>query len=133
MIRRPPRSTLFPYTTLFRSHAQVVRFLLLLGHEGPLEPRWEAGTASPTQPRFLHGVDDSGGLDGEGLGEHLVAAPFHPALVRAGVSLAEVLGEDDRLLGVRLVRVPHLLVPLSEVGALFPADALPRIAVSAHP
>src|SRR2546426_3292137 len=24
MIRRPPRSTLFPYTTLFRSHAMVV-------------------------------------------------------------------------------------------------------------
>src|SRR5438876_9772477 len=23
MIRRPPRSTLFPYTTLFRSHAQL--------------------------------------------------------------------------------------------------------------
>src|SRR5256885_7490540 len=25
MIRRPPRSTLFPYTTLFRSHHQVLR------------------------------------------------------------------------------------------------------------
>src|SRR3712207_9008727 len=25
MIRRPPRSTLFPYTTLFRSQAHVVR------------------------------------------------------------------------------------------------------------
>src|SRR5256885_8059207 len=25
MIRRPPRSTLFPYTTLFRSHLQVGR------------------------------------------------------------------------------------------------------------
>src|SRR3712207_8584783 len=25
MIRRPPRSTLFPYTTLFRSHAAVGR------------------------------------------------------------------------------------------------------------
>src|SRR5438093_7882692 len=25
MIRRPPRSTLFPYTTLFRSHAREVR------------------------------------------------------------------------------------------------------------
>src|SRR2546428_13635504 len=25
MIRRPPRSTLFPYTTLFRSHAQARR------------------------------------------------------------------------------------------------------------
>src|SRR5256885_9684545 len=24
MIRRPPRSTLFPYTTLFRSHARAV-------------------------------------------------------------------------------------------------------------
>src|SRR5256885_11134047 len=28
MIRRPPRSTLFPYTTLFRSHAQWERPLL---------------------------------------------------------------------------------------------------------
>src|SRR2546425_9555551 len=28
MIRRPPRSTLFPYTTLFRSHAHLAR----LGH-----------------------------------------------------------------------------------------------------
>src|ERR1035438_1502510 len=26
MIRRPPRSTLFPYTTLFRSHAKVLDF-----------------------------------------------------------------------------------------------------------
>src|SRR3712207_8746529 len=25
MIRRPPRSTLFPYTTLFRSHPETVR------------------------------------------------------------------------------------------------------------
>src|SRR5256885_5247139 len=29
MIRRPPRSTLFPYTTLFRSHRRV----LLIGHD----------------------------------------------------------------------------------------------------
>src|SRR5258708_21009947 len=33
MIRRPPRSTLFPYTTLFRS-----------GHAGQGEDRREAGT-----------------------------------------------------------------------------------------
>src|SRR2546422_8197604 len=26
MIRRPPRSTLFPYTTLFRSHVTLTRF-----------------------------------------------------------------------------------------------------------
>src|SRR5947207_5211198 len=28
MIRRPPRSTLFPYTTLFRSRGEVVPFYL---------------------------------------------------------------------------------------------------------
>src|SRR2546421_3045665 len=32
MIRRPPRSTLFPYTTLFRSHGDPV------GIEGDVEP-----------------------------------------------------------------------------------------------
>src|SRR5437762_4766148 len=31
MIRRPPRSTLFPYTTLFRSHADEAA--AVLGHE----------------------------------------------------------------------------------------------------
>src|SRR3712207_8174459 len=36
MIRRPPRSTLFPYTTLFRSYAAIHRALLagLLGNVG---------------------------------------------------------------------------------------------------
>src|SRR2546428_9461653 len=33
MIRRPPRSTLFPYTTLFRS--------LVVGRDGPREQRQE--------------------------------------------------------------------------------------------
>src|SRR2546421_7140366 len=31
MIRRPPRSTLFPYTTLFRSYVFSPQFLTLLG------------------------------------------------------------------------------------------------------
>src|SRR2546422_6676112 len=40
MIRRPPRSTLFPYTTLFRSHAQVgVRPVTRPGPAQRLEPR----------------------------------------------------------------------------------------------
>src|SRR2546429_2017474 len=29
MIRRPPRSTLFPYTTLFRSYEQVIEMYVL--------------------------------------------------------------------------------------------------------
>src|ERR1039458_8874501 len=32
MIRRPPRSTLFPYTTLFRSPREVMHFALLIGY-----------------------------------------------------------------------------------------------------
>src|SRR2546430_3259403 len=34
MIRRPPRSTLFPYTTLFRSHTVIVVL--------PIHVRWHA-------------------------------------------------------------------------------------------
>src|SRR5256885_12943848 len=37
MIRRPPRSTLFPYTTLFRSKIAVQRAVLL--RNGKLVPR----------------------------------------------------------------------------------------------
>src|SRR2546425_5092708 len=40
MIRRPPRSTLFPYTTLFRSHtlAMVLSWLTALGLGAVLLP-----------------------------------------------------------------------------------------------
>src|SRR5260370_35334586 len=34
MIRRPPRSTLFPYTTLFRSLADAKSASLVLGYSG---------------------------------------------------------------------------------------------------
>src|SRR2546430_11446114 len=39
MIRRPPRSTLFPYTTLFRSHAECLRSEYVTGMaNGTLTP-----------------------------------------------------------------------------------------------
>src|SRR5438874_6871641 len=42
MIRRPPRSTLFPYTTLFRSTARVDRHLLdILGCLGRFSSQGE--------------------------------------------------------------------------------------------
>src|SRR3712207_8122560 len=44
MIRRPPRSTLFPYTTLFRSgEAQSARLLMGVGHGGQPQRRHGAG------------------------------------------------------------------------------------------
>src|SRR2546425_2920855 len=58
MIRRPPRSTLFPYTTLFRSLAVVgmdtlepaVTPLLLQRPSGELEPRAVEVDAAPIGP-----------------------------------------------------------------------------------
>src|SRR5256885_12181873 len=56
MIRRPPRSTLFPYTTLFRSRDGLVRpgegdalgFQGCFGaHRGLLLGRWEVTAANP--------------------------------------------------------------------------------------
>src|SRR3712207_7570979 len=52
MIRRPPRSTLFPYTTLFRSlphhpHAEVGQPVAGLGHVRYLEDRHVAAVAAP--------------------------------------------------------------------------------------
>src|SRR2546427_9369992 len=50
MIRRPPRSTLFPYTTLFRSHEPPGGVVVhLAGHGVELKPRRE--------PRDLPEVD----------------------------------------------------------------------------
>src|SRR3989442_2958728 len=46
MIRRPPRSTLFPYTTLFRSPAELVA----VDREGPLvAPAIEVGVLSRSE------------------------------------------------------------------------------------
>src|SRR3712207_8766338 len=53
MIRRPPRSTLFPYTTLFRSPAQ----LFSAGHHPPGEPRDALGVHPEGRPRDAEGRD----------------------------------------------------------------------------
>src|SRR3712207_8248209 len=47
MIRRPPRSTLFPYTTLFRSVEELLDLALQVGarHSG------HKGTLTPVAPR----------------------------------------------------------------------------------
>src|SRR2546425_10761692 len=58
MIRRPPRSTLFPYTTLFRSDAALARRLGERRHEELAEPA------------ALHVVDDRHGRLGGRSEEH---------------------------------------------------------------
>src|SRR3989440_10476916 len=49
MIRRPPRSTLFPYTTLFRS----TMLLLLLEKIVKGRPLWKAAIPLARQPRRM--------------------------------------------------------------------------------
>src|SRR2546430_12380461 len=48
MIRRPPRSTLFPYTTLFRSCSASVRPAPVT----PLPTLWQAGVEKRSQLAF---------------------------------------------------------------------------------
>src|SRR5256885_17108293 len=75
MIRRPPRSTLFPYTTLFRSHPRIfhcvldtglcVRLEFTLGgaeSAGPMGPRLSRRPCQFTGKRRVAGLpaDDAG-------------------------------------------------------------------------
>src|SRR3712207_9355877 len=47
MIRRPPRSTLFPYTTLFRSRSTVYRWVTTARDEGRREAKRMGGGPPP--------------------------------------------------------------------------------------
>src|SRR2546426_5864462 len=51
MIRRPPRSTLFPYTTLFRSLGRAARHGTAVRAERTAVPRAGRGAARPLRPR----------------------------------------------------------------------------------
>src|SRR3712207_7534127 len=52
MIRRPPRSTLFPYTTLFRSDEHRARLLVLM------EPNQKVGEADDGAGSFVAPAQD---------------------------------------------------------------------------
>src|SRR3712207_7463431 len=64
MIRRPPRSTLFPYTTLFRSARIACLDLPEIEHQRPFRPfEGELGASLPAE---------AGGGETQGIGEALV-------------------------------------------------------------
>src|SRR5256885_16526184 len=86
MIRRPPRSTLFPYTTLFRSRGA--------GGDGALGERHHAGGARRARSQHVRGPAHGGAGHGDGGGDH--AAPR--------LSLSPGFGDEARD-GARLVGV----------------------------
>src|SRR2546426_2478137 len=63
MIRRPPRSTLFPYTTLFRSSRRAVRSVGGALHHHGQHPRSHSGPAQRPHggsERGRNGIEDVG-------------------------------------------------------------------------
>src|SRR3712207_7978319 len=65
MIRRPPRSTLFPYTTLFRSRREPVRreepmsTLRVLSHLGDTSVSWDAARVAAGDPEAEQAVREA--------------------------------------------------------------------------
>src|SRR3712207_7322452 len=93
MIRRPPRSTLFPYTTLFRSPAHLaVRLALLVagrpvGHD----------EARDLVVLGARGDRHDPGDVGSRVGDELLGAVDHPVAVVAPRARARVAGVRARL------------------------------------
>src|SRR3712207_6495535 len=71
MIRRPPRSTLFPYTTLFRSHLAVQEHVV---EDGELVDECQV---------LVDGLDAEGARLRDRAQVHLLALDRDPAAVRA--------------------------------------------------
>src|SRR3989454_3907525 len=114
MIRRPPRSTLFPYTTLFRSHIERRRY----GRLDRVEEPAEFHRAVPV----VKLPDDLAGLDvqrGEERGRAMARVVVGPALhlpgphrqqrLRAiqGLNLGFLVDAQDQRLVRRIEVEPH--------------------------
>src|SRR2546427_8109542 len=90
MIRRPPRSTLFPYTTLFRSHAE------------PLDASLADPAVEPAASLALHPALDAVALFGVLGHAAICSAPGTAARVPASVRLCGAMTSPpvDRLEGL---------------------------------
>src|SRR3712207_8063689 len=95
MIRRPPRSTLFPYTTLFRSYANVY---------GPRQnPHGEAGVVAIFAGRMLHGQPAVIYGDGRNTRDYVYAADVVGAHLRARSEEDTAELQSRQYLGCRLL------------------------------
>src|SRR3712207_4927026 len=94
MMRRPPRSTLFPYTTLFRSSCAFFRFLLGAGESA----NWPAATKAVSEwfPKRERGLAtalfDSGSSIGAAVAPYLVLGIYFNWGWRAAFVVPGLLG-----------------------------------------
>src|SRR3989441_5350042 len=124
MIRRPPRSTLFPYTTLFRSPLELLR----VGRDGPFGHDLRAGRIAEARHLALHELHGtSHQAAGEvqlrdGLGKRLtgddeergIDAPAHHDLARLTPTPAP-FDVEPRVLARREIE-PDLVLPLDHLA-----------------
>src|SRR3712207_1786320 len=95
MIRRPPRSTLFPYTTLFRSNATVADFYVVFAKTNRESNRITAFIVEADRPGFDPGqLEHKLGIKGSPTGS--------PTFTDVRVPQENVIGEVDRGLSVAL-------------------------------
>src|SRR5207249_7842571 len=112
MIRPPPRSTLFPYTTLFRSQRDV----------GPLEE-----FLHPSADRVPVSLDDLRGLDLDGVD---ALRALHLDDLSAGEALTEEAGEGvHRIQGCEQDPLPLRSVMVGQPGR---RDRLPDASLAAR-
>src|SRR2546422_6534433 len=118
MIRRPPRSTLFPYTTLFRSLDPAV------------DPEFTAGGA------YDHSILDDQGSDGRGLPVSdlgYLGLPHLPARVRVhrdGMTIEQVV--DDLSLRVERAAVDGVAASdadrvRTDIRPILPSERIPLL------
>src|SRR3712207_7196845 len=87
MIRRPPRSTLFPYTTLFRS---VARHGLGVGRLGHVEEGLRAGERARVVQRAIAVLDEHGLTGGDALHARGIGALLDRKSTRLNSSHANI-------------------------------------------
>src|SRR5258708_15693753 len=99
MIRRPPRSTLFPYTTLFRSH-----------HPRALERR--SGLDAARRPRFRRWLREPHQLSR--------ARPDHP--LRSEEHTSELQSPDHLVCRLLLEKKNKTITPLADTYETLPRE-----------
>src|SRR2546430_8925033 len=107
MIRRPPRSTLFPYTTLFRSSSQATNWFCSVGRKAVRVKRATSNGASQRTHRWAEGLAFTAAWTSSSRDLRLRLI----GLLHGASSPARLANEKQPLSASRPVEVTHLTPP----------------------
>src|SRR3712207_9026887 len=98
MIRRPPRSTLFPYTTLFRSElldelGELDGLCIPVGNAGNVTAYWKGFVERGASPRLF-------GFQAAGSAPLVDGAPVaHPETIASAIRIGNPARSEERRVG----------------------------------